>query len=100
MTKGHPVLRSKKIGLPTIWEEFGPVPSTWHPAPFTETLPKMLLDAIGVDSQTVVLDPFAGSCTTLKVALDMECFAIGVDLSRQYLERSIVERGWNREILD
>jgi modification methylase len=100
MTKGHPVLRSKKIGLPTVWEEFGPVPSTWHPAPFTEKLPKMLLDAIGVDSQTVVLDPFAGSCTTLKVALDMECFAIGVDLSRQYLERSIVERGWNREILD
>jgi site-specific DNA-methyltransferase (adenine-specific) len=100
MTKGKPILHSEKIGLPTIWEEFGPVPNTWHPAPFTEKLPKMLLDAIGVDSQTVVLDPFAGSCTTLKVALDMGCFAIGVDLSRQYLERSIVERGWNREILD
>lgn len=94
LTKGAPTLRSNSIGQPTIWEEFGPIPGTWHPAPFTDKLPRMLLEAVGVDGETVVLDPFAGSCTTLRVALEMGCEAIGVDLSREYLERACTENGW------
>lgn len=99
MTKGKPIIRSQSIGQSTVWSEFGPVPSTWHPAPFTEKLPRMLLEAIGVDVETTVLDPFAGSCTTLKVAVEMGCQGVGVDISREYLERAIVENGWSHECL-
>lgn len=99
LTKGAPKLRSNSIGQPTIWEEFGPIPGTWHPAPFTDKLPRMLLEAVGVDGDTVVLDPFAGSCTTLRVALDMGCEAIGVDVSREYLEQAALENGWGHEVI-
>lgn len=99
MTKGRPAIRSQAIGRPTIWQWFGPVPNTWHPAPFCEQLPQMLLEAIGVDESTVVLDPFAGSCTTLKVALELGCQAVGVDISSEYLQRAIVENGWSHECL-
>jgi DNA modification methylase len=100
MTKSKPVIRSEAIGAPTIWTEFGPIANTWHPAPFTDKLPRMLLQAIGVDSDTVVLDPFAGSCTTLTVALEMGCSAIGVDISRQYLEDACLENGWGNDIIN
>lgn len=95
MTKGQPALRVDSIGLPTIWEEFGPVANTWHPAPFTDKLPRMLLEAIGVDAETVVLDPFMGSGTTLKVALAMGCQAWGVDVSSEYIDEAVAREGWD-----
>ena len=98
MTKGKPTLRSDAIGMPTVWQEFGPVANTWHPAPFTEKLPDMLLRAVGVDADVVVLDPFAGSGTTLRAALRLGCTAIGTDISREYLEESCMENGWGDAI--
>ena len=95
MTKGQPALRVDSIGLPTIWEEFGPVANTWHPAPFTDKLPRMLLEAIGVDAETVVLDPFMGSGTTLKVALAMGCQTWGVDVSSEYIDEAVAREGWD-----
>lgn len=94
MTKGKPVIRSDSIGRPTIWDEFGPVPNTWHPAPFTKYLPMMLMDAIGAEPGMTVLDPFAGSCTTLIAALEKGCNAIGVDISGDYLETAARLNGW------
>lgn len=96
MTKGKPRIESDSIGMSTVWKEHGPVAGTWHPAPFTEKLPKMCFDALGLKS-AVVLDPFAGSCTVLKVALELGYDAIGVDVSKQYLERSARENGWTLE---
>lgn len=94
MTKGKPTLTEQPIGCPTIWEEFGPIPNTWHPAPFTIELPRMLLKAINARPGSVVLDPFAGSCTTLKAALEIGCRAIGVDVSKDYLAKAAQENGW------
>lgn len=93
LTKGKPAL-TQAVGLPTIWEEFGPTPNTWHPAPFTEKLPQMLLDAIHIVPSSIVLDPFAGSCTTVKVALARQCQAIGVDITRDYLEKAAAANKW------
>lgn len=93
MTKGKPVL-TQPVGKSTIWEEFGPVPSTWHPAPFTEKLPQMLLDAIHIAPMSVVLDPFSGSGTAVKVALTYQCQAIGVDLTMEYLQKAAEVNKW------
>jgi site-specific DNA-methyltransferase (adenine-specific) len=98
MTKGKPVL-TQPIGKSTIWEEFGPVPGTWHPAPFTEKLPQMLLDAVHIAPMSVVLDPFSGSGTTVKVALTYQCQAIGVDLTMDYLRKSAEANKWSEKCI-
>ena len=93
LTKGKPVIDSETIGMPTVWRFHGPAPHTWHPAPFAEELPRRCLQAIGGRAKTV-LDPYAGSCTTLKVALDMGHEAVGVDISETYLLRAKEQHGW------
>lgn len=92
-TKGKPTLGPEPIGMPTVWRFHGPQPHTWHPAPFVEELPRRCLQAVGRPG-AVVLDPFAGSCTTLKVATDMGYKAIGVDICTDYLERARAHHGW------
>jgi len=69
MTKGKPTLPNRPVGMSAIWRFHGPVAGTWHPAPFGEKLPRQCILAVGRDGITV-LDPFAGSCTTCKVALE------------------------------
>ena len=93
MTKGKPILPNRPIGDSTIWRFHGPVAGTWHPAPFCEELPKRCIEAIGREGITV-LDPFAGSCTTLRVALQYGYDAIGIDMSQEYLDKAARENGW------
>ena len=93
MTKGNPELPNRPIGASTVWSFHGPVANTWHPAPFCEELPRRCMDAVGRAGITV-LDPFAGSCTTLKVALELGYDAIGIDISIEYLSRAAKENGW------
>lgn len=92
LTKGKPDLKHS-INMPSIWQFHGPVAGTWHPAPFAEELPRRCLQAVGYPS-CVVLDPFAGSCTTVKVALELGYDAIGVDVSAEYLQKARLEHGW------
>ena len=93
MTKGQPTLPNRPIGLSTVWTFHGPVAGTWHPAPFSDELPRCCIEAVGRDG-IVVLDPFAGSCTTLKAALSYGYDAIGVDISGEYLRTAAEEHGW------
>lgn len=94
LTKGRPKLPGKPIGFPTIVSWGGPKPGTDHPAPFHPDLPRLCLNAVGTDD-IVVLDPFCGSCTTLKVALEeFGHDAIGVDKDEKYLKQAIEENGW------
>ena len=94
LTKGKPTYTDVNIGLPSVWREFGPSVSAWHPAPFTIALPRMLLKAINAKPDWTVLDPFAGSCTTIKAALEFGCNAIGIDVCKEYLDtaRREIER--------
>lgn len=94
LTKGKPTLGVYGIKQSTIWREFGPVSNTWHPAPFTEALPEMLIKAIGRDGKLTVLDPFAGSCTTLRVALKFGYDVIGVDIDESYLAKAAEVNEW------
>jgi len=94
LTKGAPTLPDTPIGQSTVWREFGPVPAqSWHPAPFTEKLPEMIIRAVGRPG-IVVLDPFAGSGTTLRVALRLGCQAIGIDCNPDYLNNAAEVNGW------
>lgn len=87
LSKGKPNLPEKSIGLPTIWREFGPIPKTNHPAPFTQALPKMLLKAIGKPGD-IILDPFGGGMTTCLVASSMGFKSIGIDISEKYVSHA------------
>ncbi len=57
--------------------------SVGHPAPFPEELPERLIRLYTYPGNTV-LDPFAGSGTTLRVAERLGREAIGVELSAEY----------------
>ena len=91
LTKGKPTLRDVNVGLPSVWREFGPVNNTWHPAPFTIALPRMLLKSVNAQAGDTIIDPFAGSCTTIKAALEIGCNAIGIDKCGEYLARARME---------
>ena len=56
-----------------------------HPAPFPKTLPEWFI-RLFTDEGDTVLDPFAGSGTTLEAALELGRNAIGIDISSEYCE--------------
>jgi site-specific DNA-methyltransferase (adenine-specific) len=59
-----------------------------HPAPFPEELPRRLIKLYSYPDD-LVLDPFAGSGTTLVAAARLGRSSIGVEINREYCERSI-----------
>ena len=60
-----------------------------HFAVFPEELPKRII-ASACPINGIVLDPFAGSGTTLKVAKNLEMRSIGIELNTDYLK--IIEK--------
>ena len=54
-----------------------------HPAPFPEELPRRCV-LLSTWPRDIVLDPFCGSGTTIRVAKDLGRFGIGCDLSATY----------------
>jgi site-specific DNA-methyltransferase (adenine-specific) len=58
-----------------------------HPCKFPPELPRRLIKLYSYVGD-VVLDPFCGSGTTLRVAKDLGRRAIGVDISRGYCAMS------------
>lgn len=75
----------------SIWE-FQPASAKHenHPAPFPEELPRRCIRLYTFVGDTV-LDPFAGSGTTLKVARDLGRNSIGYEINPEY-ERVIREK--------
>ncbi len=57
-----------------------------HPAPFPIGLPAQAIETV---APKVVLDPFAGSGTTLRAAKDAGVQAIGIELSERYCEMAV-----------
>lgn len=69
----------------TVWTIATAACSEAHFATFPEELPKRCILA-GCPPDGVVLDPFAGSGTTLAVALSLGRQAIGIELNPEYVE--------------
>lgn len=56
-----------------------------HPAPFPETIPERLIKMYSYEGE-VVLDPFLGAGTTMKVAKALKRRSIGIEVSPDYLD--------------
>lgn len=95
--------RFKRKGLAgdeDIWEIPAPnAPRSYrHAAPFPEALVERCL-ACGCRKGGLVLDPFAGSGTTLLVALRRGCAAVGIELNPKYCQlarRRVIFRAQSR----
>lgn len=66
-----------------IWTDVPGTRSKDHPAPFPRELAARLVRMFSFDGDTVV-DPFAGSGTTLVAALDARRHAVGVEIDPTY----------------
>jgi len=63
-----------------------------HPAPFPEELPRRLIKLYTYPGD-VVLDPFAGSGTTLVVAKKLGRHFVGYEIKREYVEIALERLG-------
>lgn len=72
-------------GMGDVWP-LGRAHGSRHPAPFPLALPARCIDATGATS---VLDPFCGSGTTLRAAMDAGIRGYGIDRSAAYCAMSI-----------
>jgi site-specific DNA-methyltransferase (adenine-specific) len=78
-----------------VWTIRPDMGSNEHPAPFPIQLPQK---AIGATDARVVLDPFAGSGTTLRAAKDAGRTCIGIEIDERYCE--IAAKRLAQDVLD
>jgi len=90
---GHKFTHERKYDPNADGGDFLDIPTKPHTfahfAVFPETLVEPLIKA-GCSQNGVVLDPFAGSGTTLQVALELGLDAIGIEISKDYIP--LIER--------
>lgn len=68
----------------TFWE-IDTEPDRTHPAPYPVELPRRLIKLYSFPEQ-IVLDPFLGSGTTTKAAIELGRNSIGIELNPEYVE--------------
>ena len=61
----------------------GTMGSKWHPATFPKRIPEFFIKLFTVEND-LVLDPFAGSGTTLHVAHDLKRRSVGLEINMAY----------------
>lgn len=77
-------------GMGDVWDLGMETGQKDHPAPFPIALPARCLAASGARS---VLDPFAGSGTTLRAAKDIGARAIGIEKLERFCEMAALRMG-------
>jgi site-specific DNA-methyltransferase (adenine-specific) len=71
-----------------MWTFSNPSRNVEHPAPFPPELPKRCIKLFSYVGD-VVMDPFCGSGTTLKVANDLKRKFIGIEINKKYIDVSV-----------
>ena len=94
----EPRYRPASVGKPgNIWRYAVGQDSTGHPAPFPEKLAKDHIQSWS-NAGDIVLDPFAGSGTTLKAAKELGRRFVGIEVNPDYVE--ICKNRLRQEVLD
>ncbi len=62
-----------------------------HTAPFPEDIPEMAIKMFSYKGE-VVLDPFAGSFTTPKVAAELDRVGVGIEMGKKLFKPAIIKR--------
>ena len=94
MIFAKPAFRLTTRSVDDVWR-IPPNADPHHPASFPL---KLATKAIGSCDAATVLDPFAGSGTTLRAAKDLGRKSIGIELSEAYCE--IAAKRMAQEVLD
>jgi len=63
-----------------------------HPTQKPLALMKWCIDIVALGSGALIVDPYAGSCTTLVAAKLRGCRSIGIEASEKYCELAVKER--------
>lgn len=84
--------RLKSRGASGVGDVWGISPATGnsHPAPFPLSLPAQIIETA---APRLVLDPFAGSGTTLRAAKDAGVRCIGIEKNEAYCEMAVKRLG-------
>lgn len=105
ISKIPPEIKIKSKLTKEEWKEyfqghwyFGSAKQIEHEAMFPEELPKRLIKMYSFAGDTV-LDPFAGSGTTLQSALSLGRNAIGYEINEKFLETIKSKLGLNKSLL-
>ena len=78
-------LKSKHALLTSIWK-IRPEQKINHPAPFPIELPTRCIYSIMNDKKGIIIDPYAGSGTTLVSAKLLGHDYIGIEISKEYIK--------------
>ena len=72
-------------GHTDVWR-VPPATGNKHPAPFPLSLPAKAIESTGAQ---MILDPFAGSGTTLRAASDVGAQSVGIELTAAYCDMAV-----------
>ena len=72
-------------GYGDVWRA-NAVTGSKHPAPFPISLPVKAIESTGAQ---MILDPFAGSGTTLRAAANVGAHAVGIELTARYCDMAV-----------
>ena len=79
-----PKFNSKAFKFKEVWD-ISPKQEPNHPAPFPKELVRRCIFAT-TNENDVILDPYAGSGTTLIVAKEMKRRYLGIELNKKYID--------------
>lgn len=85
-TQSTPKVFKKNIPLEyqkEVWNINPAKPTKLHPAPFPELIPELCI-LLTTEVDDLVLDPFAGTGTTLNISKKLNRRYIGIDISENY----------------
>lgn len=89
------------IGLTTVWDIWAGAQGLDHPCPFPLEIPRRLIRMFS-NPDSVILDPYVGSGTTLRVAKALGRRGIGIESNEQFCELAVktLELPFNEALID
>lgn len=82
-------LKSRHAQMTSVWDISPERKINWVPSPFPIELPARCISSVIDDRKGRVIDPYAGSGTTLVAAKLMELDYLGIELSPEYTRRAL-----------